>query len=404
MPYTKSFPELAERIGAGTADFADKLAETVRGFACNLWNNFPDQITQNRNLASSFARGVMTAACTPNNPPPPTEPFTGGQCDQIQYLIRVEFRPTPTDPFSLQTLGAGNPFFGPIQSLQLRFDSNFQPANDEAGFPEIDGTSPNRGDFRLFSVETNPTTGEPQERLTQFGFNTPGQTGTARFVEIVRLDGQPDNCGNPPPIYPPTNPTSNDYTTIITINNDDGTTVNFPLTYIPITNNFPLNFDLGGISISLDLGGVNFNFDGRRPNGDPEPLGDGQETPVPTPLDDLDRNFPAPRQPTPNPDDYEEEPRTPTDPKEETIGDDVAFVKVTLTQIPSNAKQQWGDGAPDVIYAGWFEFQAGGHYFPRQPIHFENSIFVPPRGVIGYAYTLYNGFNGFATIYKLKET
>ena len=91
------------------------------------------------------------------------------------------------------------------------------------------------------------------------------------------------------------------------------------------------------------------------------------------------------------------------DPKSQDTSPDLSFVRVTLTQIPINARTQDGDGADNVIYAGWFEFRSDSFNFPRQPIHFGLSTFIPPEGSTGYAYTLYNGFSGFATEYVLKR-
>lgn len=390
MGYRINYSELAERIGSGTATFADKLADGVRNFACILWNNFPDQITQNQSLGASFARGVMTAACS-TSPPPPSPPFIGGQCPGVQYIAYGTYTPQPAPQFGE----------GKYTSGVWNTESNF----NQILFGAIEGLSYVAGN-NVWGVIGSSGSGFTWCQTTgNFGntYSLDASVQNVQITSVVRADGQPDNCGDPVSEYPPTAPTVNDYSTTITINQDDGTSLTFPVVYAPVDFNFPLNFDLGGIKITFDLGGIDFNFNETNNFGDTINLNDGQEAPLPPPADDRTRYFPSPIIRQPNDQDYDTETKTENDPKEEEVGVEIEFVQVTLTTVPTNAKIQDGDTAPRIVYAGWFEWQAEGFNFPRSPIHFDQNIFRKPEGATGYAYTLKKGVLGFAKIYKLKQ-
>ena len=377
--------ELAENIGNNTADFIDNLAEETRKFACNLWNLYPDQISQNQSLGSSFARGFMSNMCQDFPPPPaPSIPFSGGQCPGSRYIVRVRWTQNNGSLYRLLTLDV----FGPIQSIIGFFEPNnpSDPSGAGQAIAEVQAFLQNGTPF-LFT-NSGPESGPPDNDPT---------------YEVEPFPGNPNNCGDPALSYPPTNPQPSDYTTNINIQVNDGGTIQLPLTYSPNNYFFPMSFNLGGIDLEIDLGGINFDFGSRNSNDTPNPLPDGQTNPLPTPNDDGNRSIPERRIPPPNLEDYDEEDRTETDPKEEDVGDQLRFVRVVVTLKPSNVKNQWGDGAPNVYYCGWFEFQAGGYNFRREPIHWENSIFAAPPGATGYAYTLYEGFKGFAEVYKIKD-
>ena len=81
----------------------------------------------------------------------------------------------------------------------------------------------------------------------------------------------------------------------------------------------------------------------------------------------------------------------------------LAYVKVTITKIPNNAKMQFGLQGPNLLYAGWFEFLRGGEALPREPLSFANGIFKAPQGADGYAYTLYVGFEATVTPVTFKD-
>ena len=83
--------------------------------------------------------------------------------------------------------------------------------------------------------------------------------------------------------------------------------------------------------------------------------------------------------------------------------DYLVAVEVTLTAVPVNIRSQEGNAAPDVLYAGWFEFMRAGKALPRENIHFRQGVFIAPTGVDGYAFTLYTGVQGTAVAITKKE-
>ena len=395
MPIFKDLPGLAERIGAGTADFGDKVADSVRIFACGLWQNFPDQITKNSSLGASFARGFMNSACADQTlPPPPSIEFDGGQCPGESYKVRYR---------KAQIVGGNLQIFG-------NFESPISGgAEDEAPFSNLRLFYDNIEQFSFIQGRKGFATSS--NNVTRAEIDTSMRTGHVLFIaggtpglclfDFVRVDGGTE-CGDDPPAYPPTSPTANDYTTTVNINTEDTGVIEVPITFAPTLFSFPMNFDVGGINVRLDIGGISFNFGGRDANDIPLPLPDGQEHPFPAPNDNPNESFNPIPLPPPNTDDFDEDVKDPMDPKEEDVGDELRFVRVTITGLPANAKEQFGDGAPNVFYCGWFEFQSDSFNFPRRPIHFTQCIFDAPEGATGYAYTLYEGFTGFATVYTLK--
>jgi len=112
-------------------------------------------------------------------------------------------------------------------------------------------------------------------------------------VTVERIDGLPDDCGGPPPIFPP--PVNIDIDVDVTYNIDDGTevTVTIPFIYAPITtdiNGFfriPFTFEFGGIEFSGNIGfnpEFNVNLDPQTgPRGIDSPLTDlpGPDVEVP---------------------------------------------------------------------------------------------------------------------------
>lgn len=400
MGVLKNLTQLSENLGAGTADFSDLLAEQVRLFSCSLWESFPDQITKNSNLRGSFTRGFMNRMCRDQTlPAPPVTMMEQGKCP-TSYFWRPTMR--VSRPNSALGLSIGD-------EIVVQAVANQNGPIDSTEYPPVPNNAFVVG--KANGPNFNPQTSFQFMGITVEWRNPPDPADNPSLVNVneivsdsfIRVDGMPDNCGMTTIEYPDTTPTAMDYETTININSEDGDTLTFPLIYAPIDFSFPLNFDLGGINLTVDLGGINFNFSLVSIDGLPIPLPDGQDAPLPSPQDDGNRNVRCKRKPAPGSGSYNQDDKTETDPKEEDVGDTLEFVRVTLTSVPTNVKNQFGDGAPDVIYAGWFEFQGEGFNFPRQPIHFTNSLFIPPEGSTGYAYTLYEGIQGKATVYTTKE-
>ena len=398
MGRTVKWAELAERIGTGVFDFEDRLAEEGRKFACQLWRDFPDFISTNNALDRSFTRGYFSRLCSdgplPNLDPPP---FTGGQCPGVLYDVTVN-----NIGYNISNCAQvinNFPVFsvlGPVQGTVFEVTT---PAQATTSCNGLSASPVDLGNWVLKSASPDQVTSVNVYQDPTGTANPP--LSSANITNVVRNDGLPDDCGNLPTQYPTTSPNpATDFNTQVNITIEDGGDLFLDLEYIPTPFTFPINLDINGIKVVLDLTGATFNFGVNFNGGGGGTLPDGQPQPLPAPDDDLNLILPEPYVPPVNDDNYEEEDRTETDPKEEDVGEELEFVRVTLTTIPDNARIQNGDDGPDVYYAGWFEFTSEGYNYGRQPIHWISSLFKKPPGATGYAYTLYQGFNGNATLYK----
>lgn len=385
MGIRRNLSEVSERVGAGTADFYDKLADNVRQFACQLWSDFPDRITQNKNLAASFARGFMSSTCAAegNLPTPPPDPnFNGGQCVGDRYQVRVTYRSETQD--LTQTLLVSAEVYGPVTRVV---------------FEEVIGQDPGE---EFLVVDGRDISGNPITVIADLAGGA-GVINTILDIENRNLTNSNDTCGDPPLQYPVTNPDPDvDYVTDITIVNEDGNNLTFPLVYAPIDFNFPMTFDLGGIDVVIDLGGIDFNFGPGGVGDGGGQLPDGQQDPLPIPKDNPGGGNTTRKFPPPNTEDFEEIIKQPSTEDTELEGELLDYVTLQLTRIPVNANTQvWVDGAT-VYYCGWFAFISDTFVFKREPIHFEFTIWNAPKGATGYQYQLYPGFQATATVYKRK--
>ena len=220
--------------GNAAAVFGEQLRDGIATFACNLWELYPNFITQSSLPAASFSRGFMNQMCSPIQPPviAPSQTFTGGQCVGLNYTILVQFffSDASTKEITLS-------LFGPISTLQ----GWLTPAG--AGWI-MNG----RGEG--FDIN-----GDPAVSVNQGGpvFGTPTTVG---FVLIP--NGGPDVCGDPPINYNSPQPTSSDLQTVINITNLDGLDNSFDLVFNKVSNNynFPMSFKLNGVNVVLDVGGI----------------------------------------------------------------------------------------------------------------------------------------------------
>lgn len=221
--------------------YSEQLRDGIAGFACDLWGNFPQWMTQNSLPATSFARGFYNQMCSSLQPPvtAPSPNFTGGQCPGTLYLASINF----------PLVGGGNingyqrPMIGPIAEfvafdvVQIFFGipPQFEYQVIEIGF-DSQGNPINNTRTELISADIVPT--------------------PSTIVTV--LDAGPNNCGDPPPQYPIVEPTVNDLSTTINITNLDGVDNNYDLVVNQVQNNynFPIGFKLNGVNVTLDLSGI----------------------------------------------------------------------------------------------------------------------------------------------------
>lgn len=252
-----------ETKGNTAYQWSEDIRDGVLNFACELWENYPKWVLI-ENPLNSFVRGYLNASCAArgNLPAAPASPFPGGQCD-TDYHVYGKYQNANTGA----SHGCGD---------ELVFDTRLNGAIVRGRVTRL-GTRPFGAQQVLAIYYYDSNTGTEQ-------FTTPGGdiSGNFVFVEpgcsnitadtqqnymieneayiegVIRIDGMPDNCGSLPPEYPDVTPTSNDLTTNITINNNDGQSTNHTLVYNQLTSNynFPMGFKLDGVNITLDIEGI----------------------------------------------------------------------------------------------------------------------------------------------------
>lgn len=359
-------------------DMGTQIAEASREFGCRLWRSYPDSWTRSTPEGSP-ARQFWNSVCNPPDPPllPDPPPFTGGQCD-FKYNLQVQVAVYPS---TINCDRPGDPLqdifivvWGPVTLVSLD-----QPAGICGGFNRIFCVCHGNG---AFIREPNPV-------ILPLAFGSSGRFESIRTIALAPQSGQSDTCGDPPPSYPPdTPPAPGTETFNVTFDTDTTNNFNFDLTWNRVEFSLPVTFDFDQGDVSINVDGIDLNLAPGNDWGIEPPSRDFAPTGRPAPA--------------PNSSDYEEEIKPADDSGEEEIGIEIAYITLKLTVIPANAKTQFGVSGPDVYYAGWFEFRTEGFFYVRQPIHWENNIFIPPKGATGYAYTLYTGFSGIIGTYKLK--
>lgn len=395
--------------GQNSGNFIAKAADSAANFACSLYKAYPGTII--KNPADSYLRGLYDSLCKdrPSGlPAPPTQPFSGGQCVCRSYRVTVEWLNGGDD--AAAPASQTYTVFGPVKGVEIRDEG----ASNRLGVYLLASSCSNGAVTGTFAVPVGPT---------------PRKGGSASVAGVVPATNFTDNCGNPPASYPndvkpPTGYTSGN--SKVTYN--DGTDVTVPVVYAPISPQFDINprfnIDVGGIQMQFDLGGVTIDLGNDNPDtsvprdrfNDPSDDFDRVEDK----LDDLtdkvndiidrigdgpgNNEPPPPPEATPPDEDpnLDKETKDETDDKEETGVERLKWVKIVLTKLPD--KVQYGDGSPNCYFAGWFEFKSGVACMPREQINFATSLFLAPAGADGYAYTLTNGAEGYAVVYRKKET
>ena len=397
MSFRRTATEISENLGSGTADFADKVGEGVRGFACDIWYNFPDYVTNGGFITNSFARGFMQNLCRDKNlPPPPNTPFDGGQCTGVRYGVSYQTAVISNGTLSgwsatVQTSAVV--IIGAIQSAKLYVD-NIQDEDLEHWSFDGQGEPPSLNTRnKVYRLDVVDSQGLKQVSLgTRFG---------TRVVGFYRYDGQPDTCGDLPVTYPPTSPPLVPGTDI-SITVDDDTTINLPVTVILDDRgsfSFPLSFVVGNYEssvtyVTIDLGGFEFSSE---PPSPPSAEPPSAPPPVSPPGGGGGGGGGTTNEEPPPP---ESDPEIEvSEPVEEELQEDevagLAYIDVIITGKPSNAKRQEGSPGDDIYFPGFVAFRSKGvNLLPRYPLHYLNNRIKALPGADGYGVRLYEGYTG----------
>lgn len=363
IPYSEFYKSLAD----GTAGTLENIGNAAASLACGLWSSYPAFMagTGINDPSTQMMSALYDRMCKPRNqePPPPQKPFNGGQCNCVQYRINYTNYLGGSEWYTADTTQ-----YGPLSG------------------PSIEGDGPNKS-YGLYVGA--PGCGERHRYNFISGFENWAIAPNAAFCtinSITRVDGSPDDCGDPPPQYPPVVVPPGDLTTNapVTINN---TSVVVPVTIIPTTIVAPvyirptLNVDVGGVNVNFDLGGLTISLP--NPSGGDKTLPPGKDprTNPPTSrpplggtnidLKPIERKLDALKDLLDQVKECACGGESGVTLQGQTLGSgtsgwfdlpvDTVAVVVTVTKLAENVKTEKGLTAPDVYYAGWgwFTFQGG---------------------------------------------
>lgn len=368
--------ELAAAIGQRTGNFAKDVANASADFVCGLYKDYPGAVV--RTPGSSFVRGLWDSLCEGRPaglPAPPATPFVGGQCPVVYnvYIDAVNANGTVFQSY-------GDILWGPILAVRTIHTDYFS----------------NRAEVLCHGFWTRPRSPEP----IWFGEGnlTAWVDGEARIVRVNRRDNQADSCGSLLPQYPSSAIPTNRQQAIVPITYNDGAEVSVTLTYSPIQADLMPRVKADGIDIIFNFSGVSIGAGTDSANF--QDLEDAVKQ-LQNDMKDVINKLPEATKP-PSSGDYDVAESTEETAEDKDGIEGLQWVQIELTRSPINAKRQYGRGAQDVVYAGWFQFVVDGFYLPRDPIHFDKCVYNAPDGATGYAFTLYEGYSARIKEFKQK--
>lgn len=414
-----SLAEMNEALSGSAGDFLVDAANAARRGVCRAFRKAPAAIVGSPldNGAARAWQGLAERLCNPlpEPLPEPSDPVPGGQCQGVLYSLIYRSRNTPSDPWvesgALERYGA-------ISGIVLERASETAMA------------------IVLKSGGAVPP-GTPTDEILGFVSGEAGSLGSAELLEVNRVDGLPDNCGDVPPNYPiqPADAGDLDYDDVIPVG---GKPVKLPVTINPVKVDVGIqvkpefNVNIGGIQINLDVTGakitisptLNINpvlppaLDPRpepppavQPPQDPGQVDEETGESLQEILDELaeikeiaqDTKTCA----------CDEEPETSLVPDllgsgasgDFILPEGTRFVRLSISAQPQNPRRENGLSAPDVLYAGWAWYKYLNGVAERLPIDAADKTFlidstdVPSR----FAFTCRVGFSAVATAYKEVE-
>lgn len=374
-------------------------------------DNFPDWARPVPRIIEPWGDAVRTIANRPGPPPIPALPFTGGQCCSTTYEIVYQY----VTPGGTSTVNAA--FTGKLGSPQVVSQPDgLLGAN--IPYTRCDGVT------QYLAAWANVAPESYQD----------GLYGPITIAAVIPLYGGANNCGDPLPVFPPAIPRPDDLRRTGDIVIAPGLTIPVNFVYIrpdidvdvnvdakfniPVTINLPdfnidFNFDVGGININIGTGGGGTTIPTKPDVRDPKPQPSFKETNYDAEFRFINSQLRRLKEEIDDIKDCACE--TPTN--VQTISYPAAesrtialpaktfLVRLTMTQVPTNARKQFGGDAPDVLYAGWAAFgYAGGGWAERMPIDYAEKSFIPPEEAQGFSYTCYTLYKASLVVYYEVES
>lgn len=387
VPYANAAHGFGEFVGDNLKNLANAAADT----ACGLYQKYPGFMTGSmfNNPIAPYNDGLLDSLCRPRSkvPDPPTVPFTGGQCVCANYLVS----------FSYSIVGGSsgsNAIYvpGPVSAVvkEAISPSPEPPVGYNFG---VYGGSDACGGRRYFGLIANVQDGS-----------------TCTITSVVKADSSPDTCGDLPKQYPIVRPPDYELNTTVNVNASTNFTVNAPVSVFAPVNNFTPQLTVGPFNVDLNLGGIQIspsvNLSTGNQNGITQPV----QTPPATQAQP-DRNYDEilslivkylhyQRICDPTDCDYDFHVTGAYGGQSNTIpvpaGAIPLAVAFTVTDKPSNAKEEYGVTSPNVLYAGWAWWAGNDNMATREPMDSQYKLFYAPHNPspTAFKWTLRTGFQG----------
>lgn len=420
---------------AGNLSGFSEIIDQAQQKICSLYNKSPASLVTVVPITEIFnpGQGILDNTCQDIAPLPPlpAPQFSGGQCDGVPYFVTVTTvkRGFYTGDGRLSSI---------TETGTIRLNAPIRSAYVSLPGSYTEGGVTNQGFSRLI-IECKGDSGIPSANVFPyvFGGSQNFEFQSISLGNIVRADGQPDLCGNPPPSYPPPSATVPDMegTTIINVRPNVPITVPVKIvpTFAPITSIFrpEFNVEVGGINVNISLGGftltptvnvpVNVNVPLSDPRGvnvpAPVAISPPCETAPPvnlSPVIDLLNQVKAKQEeccedlkPADDDDPVFINKTVSTLSLESatvTLPEGTYKVRVLLTERSTKEKIQSGGTEADVIYAGWGWFGSGFSLAERLPIDSIDKQFVPPNSLQNsFTFTCYVGYKAICTVYYKEK-
>lgn len=238
------------------SNFTDALASGARSGVCQLLG-LPQYLNDmTTRLSGGLFQAPLSeipnlwrrALCDTDAPPEDPPPFTGGQCACATYSVTFTRTTEGGTTATPTTTGLSGPIVG-IFERQV-------------------------GTVTVLSIRHGLCSGGVQTGTQERDVSSTGPLQSFSIVSVQRTGGGADNCGDPPPVYPPLTPPDVTQPRDITYENSDGVNVTIPVTFVyaraqvdveaNITIPFTLNLSptlniTGNVNVNGD---VDFNFGG----------------------------------------------------------------------------------------------------------------------------------------------
>lgn len=360
-----------------------RIVDAGKGFVCRLYRDFPGPLVENPiNDALRLSWDNLCGDDPTNLPLPPSTPFQGGQCVGVLYEVACFINNTFSDLVAP---------YGPLGGVRGRLE--YVGGGETMTFYEIQCHGTQSQGYKV----------DPVWVVYRSSPNRPPDELVTMQVQR-RVDGLPDNCGDPPAAYPsaPPPPTGGYTSPLTPITYNDGTDFNVTFNLQPPTsdgitapppicitvvlagNSFKVCYPFGKLPQLQEDGGVE------------ELLRELQEE-----LREFKEEYDKDKNPTP-PD--EDPTLTPIPLPGNNGGEEDApglqWLLVTLTKVPEKA--QFGN--PTVFFAGWVTFRVNNAYTERQQLSYEKSVFKAPEGATGYGVTFTNFSEGTVVSYVTQQS